>query len=170
MAHAPYRQPCRHPHHPRHACRADASRGSAAHTRGEKCAMPVRLHAERRLLHAHVSSCPCSRPEGREMPARIRTQRQRLLRSPRALTQVATAATNEPSAAVTCPTEVCYLSVGARETCLCSNGRNLCLQRILPPSLMPYISTSNSMRSMLSTFHRLWRRAPTNGTIRRFAR
>src|SRR5262245_1530465 len=156
MAH----EPCRRPHHPHHACLADASRGSAAHTRGEKCAMPVRLHAERRLLHAHVSSCPCSRPEGREMPARIRTQRQRLLRSPRALTQVATAATNEPSAAVTCPTEVC----------LCSNGRNLCLQRMLPPTLMPYTSTSNSMRSMLSTFHRLWRRAPTNGTIRRFAR
>src|SRR5262244_3373588 len=141
MAH----EPCRRPHHPRHACRADASRGSAAHTRGEKCAMPVRLHAERRLLHAHVSSCPCSRPEGREMSARIRTQRQRLLRSPRALTQVATAAANEPSAAVTCPTEVCYLSVGARETCLCSNRRNLCLPRMLPTSLMPYISTSNSI-------------------------
>src|SRR5215470_18797591 len=121
MAHALYRQPYRRPHRPCHACRADAGRGSAAHTRGEKRTMPVRLHAERRLLHAPVSSCPCSRPEGREMPARIRTQRQRLLRSPRALTQVATAATNEPSAAVTCPTEVCYLSVGARETCLCSN-------------------------------------------------
>src|SRR5262249_12226665 len=93
MAH----EPCRRPHHPHHACCADASRGSAAHTRGEKCAMPVRLHAERRLLHAHVSSCPCSRPEGREMPARIRTERQLLLRSPCALTQVATAAGNEPS-------------------------------------------------------------------------
>src|SRR5215813_4892445 len=84
MAH----EPCRRPHHPHHACCADASRGSAAHTRGEKCAMPVRLHAERRLLHAPVSSCPCSRPEGREMPTRIRTERQLLLRSPRALTLV----------------------------------------------------------------------------------
>src|SRR5262249_58926497 len=84
MAHEPRRRP----HHPRHACHADASRGSAAYTGGEKCAMPVRLQAERRLLHAHVSSCPCSRPEGLEMPARIRTERQLLFRSPPALTQV----------------------------------------------------------------------------------
>ena len=74
--------------HSRNAHRGDASRGGA-HPSGEKCAMPARPHAERRLLHAPPPHSPGSHPKAQAMPERIRAERKRLHRHSPALTRVA---------------------------------------------------------------------------------
>ena len=68
-------------HEPRrHAgyARADAC-FSGIRTGGEECAMPVWIHSEWRLLHAHVSRGADSGPEGRAMPEQRDAERHQLL-------------------------------------------------------------------------------------------